>query len=197
MLGPEGVTRGVTVQAKTVLPAQLATLRTRYETTTEQLPDFVTVYSDGVNAVSIEKFPALVVVIPSTTGKIDNRATDIDAGYEEYSYRYTVRLFSYVMADSEGAASLLIKRYTLAVREAFLLNKILPVDAANRAVVDPMTITESYSELAPKDTKYLAASYVQFEVVTNETLPFEQRFDNEAAEISVGAGLEQHPYFVE
>jgi hypothetical protein len=197
MLGPEGVTRGVTRQAKLTLPARLAEFRERYETSVADLPDFHTVYSDGVNALSIEKFPALVVVIPSTTGKIDNRTTDIDAGFEEYSYRYTVRLFAYVMGDSEGATSLAIKRYTLAVREAFLNAKILPVDDDNSAQVDPMTVVESYSELAPKDTKYLAASYVQFEVVTAERLHFEQRFGDTPAVIEVGAGLEQHPHFAE
>lgn len=198
MLGPEGVTRGVTRQAKLALPARLAEFRERYGASLADLPDFTTVYSDGVNAISIEKYPALVVVIPSTTGKIDNRATDIDGGFEEYSYRYSVRLFSYAMGDSEGATSLAIKRYTLAVREAFLNAKILPVEEGNTAQVDPMTIVESYSELAPKDSKYLAASYVQFEVVTAERLAFAPRFNGEPATITVGAGqLARHPIFDE
>jgi hypothetical protein len=197
MLGPEGVTRGVTVQAKALLPARLAEFRERYGATTDTLPDFRAVYSDGVNALSIEKYPALVVVIPDTTGKIDNRQTDIDAAYEEYSYRYNVRLFAYVMGDSEGATSLAVKRYTLAVREAFLSGKILPVPDTDAAVIDPATVKESYSELSPKDTKYIAASFVQFEVVTHERLYFENPFGTEPATIEVGAGLDQHPYFAE
>jgi hypothetical protein len=197
MLGPEGVTRGVTQHAKTILPTRLAEFRERYNATAAVLPDFVAVHADGVNALSIEKYPALVVVIPETTGKIDNRTTDVDAGYEEYSYRYTVRLFAYVTGESEGATSLAVKRYTLAVREAFLNAKILPVDDDNDAVIDPATIKESYSELSPKDTKYIAASYVQFEVVTHERLRFENPFGTTPAEISIGAGLDQHPYYTE
>lgn len=197
MLGPEGVTRGVTEQAKLTLPARLVKLRERYGVTAGQLPDFATVYSDGVNALSIEKFPSLVVVIPGTTGKVDNRQTDIDAGFEEYSYRYTVRLFSYVMGDSEGATSLAVKRYTLAVREAFLSAKILPVDGGDYAVVDPATIVESYSEMDRRASKFIAASYVQFEVVTAERLAFDSPFGEDPATIEVGAGLEQHPYFNE
>lgn len=197
MLGPEGVTRGVTEQAKLTLPGKLSEFRTRYETTAATLPDFQTVYSDGVNALSIEKFPSLVVVIPSTTGKIDNRQTDIDSTFEEYSYRYTVRLFAYVLGDSEGATSLAVKRYTLAVREAFLAAKILPVDGDDYAVIDPQTVVESYSELAPKDNRYIAASYVQFEVVTTERLAFPARFGTEPAELIIAPALEEHPYFTE
>jgi hypothetical protein len=197
MLGVEGVTRGVSQHAKTNLPDRLTLLRERYETTTLLLPDFAAVYSDEVNALSIEKFPALAVVIPRTTGKLDNRNTDIDAAYEEYSYRYEVRLYSYVVGDSEGATSLAIKRYTLAVREAFLADKYLPTDDGQRAVIDPKTLVESYSELDRRERKFIAASYVQFEVVTHETLEAPARFGTTPAEIIVAPSITEHPYFNE
>jgi hypothetical protein len=195
MLGPEGVTRAVSEHAKTILPGRLAEFRARY--TDPGLRDFAAVYSDEVNALSIEKFPALAVVIPRTTGKIGNRQTDIDATFEEYSYRYETRLYAYAVGDSAGATSLAIKRYTLAVREAFLAGKILPTPDTDEAVIDPVSLVESYSELDKTESQFIAASYVQFDVVTTERLFFPDRFGGAPAEIGVGVGLEQHPYYTE
>jgi len=197
MLGVEGVTRAVFLNAAEHLGPRLAEFRTRYTTTAAELPDFAEIYPDEINTLSIEKFPALAVVIPATTGKLGNRQTDIDAAYEEYSYRYTVQLYAYAAGASTASTSKAIKRYTLAVREAFLAHKILPTPETDNAVVDPSTLRESYSELDKKDNKYIAASVVQFEVVTHERLFFDNPFGDTPAEITVGPALEQHPYYAE
>lgn len=195
MLGPEGVTRGVYMHALTSLPGRLELLRERYDA---QLLDFAEIYPDEVQAASIEKFPILAVVVTSTTGQLGNRATDVDATGEEYSYRYNVQLYSYVLEDDEATTSLNLKRYTLAVREAFLADKILPVEQPHHATVDPRTLIESYSELDRRDSKFLAASFVQFEVVTHEWLGAPGSF-GEPATIEIGAEAvpSQHPYFTE
>jgi hypothetical protein len=204
MLGPEGVTRGVTQQAKATLPARLAEFRTRYATTAESLPDFREVYPDEINALSIEKYPALAVVIPSTvsTRSTQARQTDVGDSYEEYSYRYNVQLYSYAAGSTTAETSLAIKRYTLAVREAFLADKILPTPGMDDAQVDPATVTESYSELDKRDNKFIAASVVQFEVVTHERLYFIQRFTDPAqlvlgATLTVSTSPDQHPIDLE
>ena len=198
MLGPEGVTRGVYMHALNTLPGRLAQLRERYEASTANLPDFHEIYPDEVQTASIEKFPILAVVVTSTTGQLGNRATDVDATGEEYSYRYNVQLYSYVLESSEAATSLNLKRYTLAVREAFLADKIMPVDQPHHATVDPRTLIESYSELDKRDSMFLAASFVQFEVVTHEWLGAPGSF-GEPATIEFGAEAvpSQHPYFLE
>ncbi|QKY78962.1 hypothetical protein Jinkies_14 [Arthrobacter phage Jinkies] len=197
MLGPEGVTRAVHQAAKATLPARLAEFRERYSTAPGELVDFTEIYPDEVNARSIEKFPFLAIVIPATTGKQFNRQTDVDAFYEEYSYRYTVQLYAYAMGASTAATSKAIKRYTLAVREAFLANKILPTPDTDSAQIDPATLVESYSELDKKDNKFIAASIVQFEIVTHERLYFPNPFGDEPATIELGPALEQHPYYTE
>jgi len=198
MLGVEGVTRALFTHASAALPGRVAELRARYGASVGVLPDFAKIYPDEINTLSIEKFPALAITIPATTGKIDNRQTDIDATFEEYSYRYTVQLFAYAVADNSAATSKAIKRYTLAVREAFLANKILPVDdTGDTAQVDPQTLVESYSELDKKDSKFIAASFVQFEIVTTERLYFPARFGTDPAVIELGAALEEHPHFNE
>lgn len=188
MLGPEGVTRAVYLNATTNLPGKVAELRTRYGA--PELADFAEVYPDEINALSIEKFPALAVVIPSTVSSRTTQArqTDIGDAYEEYSYRYNVQLYSYAAGATTAATSKAIKRYTLAVRETFLANKILPTPETDDAQVDPGTVVESYSELDKRDNKFIAASVVQFEVVTHERLYFIQRF-TEPAQLVLGATL--------
>jgi hypothetical protein len=198
MLGPEGVTRGLFLHADANLPGRLAILRARYGTDAAGLPDFATIYPDEIIARSIEQFPALSIVIPNTTGQLGNRTTDVDAAFEEYSYRYTVQLYAYVIGDTPAAASLAIKRYTLAVRELFLADKILPVSDGNDATIDPKTLVESYSELDTRESQFILASVVQFEVVTHERLDAPAGFTG-PAEILIAAPepLSQHPYFAE
>lgn len=198
MLGPEGITRGAYLHAETYLPGRIADLRARYGATVDDLPDLARIYPSEVQTLSIEKFPALAVVVTSTTGQLGNRQTDVGASGEEYSYRYNVQLYSYAVADSEEATSLAILRYTLAVREAFLADKKLPVDEPNFATVDPKTLIESYSELDRRDSKFIAASMVQFEIVTHEWLGV-PGFDPEPATIELGtsATTGTHPYYSE
>jgi hypothetical protein len=198
MLGPEGITRGLYTHAAESMPARLTELRTRYGASTKALPNFAAIYPDEIITKSIEKFPALSIVIPNTTGMLGNRQTDVDADFEEYSYRYTVQLYAYVLGDTPAAASLAIKRYTLAVREAFLTNKILPVPGEDDATVDPRTLVESYSELDTRQSQFILASVVQFEVVSHERLYAVHPFEG-PAEIEVGAAAypSNHPYFDE
>lgn len=198
MLGPEGVTRGVYLHAEANLPGRIGQLRERYEATAADLPDLERIYPNEVQTLSIERFPALAIVVANTTGQLGNRSTDIDASGEEYSYRYNVQLYSYAVADDEAATSLAILRYTLAVREAFLTDKILPVGQPHHAVIDPKTLIESYSELDRRDSKFIAASMVQFEVVTHEWLGAPGSFGEPAViEIGAEATTARHPYFDE
>jgi hypothetical protein len=198
MLGPEGVTRGLFLHAVANLPGRMGILRARYGASTADLPDFANYYPDEIGTLSIEKFPALAVVVSGTTGELGNRQTDVDATYEEYSYRYKVQLYAYAMGATGPETSQKIKRYTLAVREAFLADKILPVGDTDAATVDPRSLVESYSELDMSKDQYIAASYVQFEVVTHERLDAINPFGTDPAAVELGAGLlPQHPYFDE
>lgn len=170
MLGSEGVVRGLHANLEVNVPRRMAGLRERFDADLATLPDIRRIYADEVEALSIEKFPALVITVPDTDGKLTNRQTDLDSTFEEYSYRYNIRLFAYVIGADSMATSRLIKRTTLGVREALLTKKILPVGDDDRAEIDPQTIKESYSEVEKGQRGYLAASYVEFQVVTHEVL---------------------------
>lgn len=197
MLGAEGVTRGMFLHAVESLPARMGILRERYAADTADLPDFASYFPDEISTLSIEKFPAVAFVTPGTTGELGNRQTDLDAAFEEYSYRYRVQVYVYAAADTGPATSLAVKRCALAVREAFLANKILPVGDTDAAEIDPRSIIESYSELDQTDNQYIAAAYVQFEVVTYERLGSLNPFGDEPAEIVVPDPDLQHPYYTD
>ncbi|WNN95965.1 hypothetical protein SEA_HIRKO_13 [Arthrobacter phage Hirko] len=199
MLGAEGVTRGMFMHAVEQLPGRMALLRERYGATVDELRDFASFFPDEISTLSIEKFPAIAFVNPGTTGELGNRQTDVDGTFEEYSYRYRVQVYVYAADDTGPATSLAVKRCALAVREAFLADKILPVGPNNSAEIDPKSIVESYSELGENDNQYIAAAYVQFEVVTHERLDYVNPFAG-PAEILVDdptALPAQHPYFAE
>jgi len=199
MLGAEGVTRGMFMHAVEQLPGRMQLLRERYGATADDLPDFASFFPDEIATLSIEKFPAVAFINPGTTGELGNRQTDVESTFEEYSYRYRVQVYVYATADTGPATSLAVKRYALAVREAYLADKILPVGPNNSAEIDPKSIVESYSELDQKDNEYIAAAYVQFDVVTHERLDYVNTF-TDPAEILLEdptAVPAQHPYFDE
>jgi len=199
MLGAEGVTRGMFMHAVDQLPGRMAILRERYGAPADDLRDFASFFPDEISSLSIEKFPAIAFVTPGTTGELGNRQTDVDAMFEEYSYRYKVQVYVWTIGDTDTATSLAVKRYALAVREAYLADKILPVGPNDSAEIDPRSIVESYSALDQNaDSQYIAAAYVQFEVVTHERLDAINPFTG-PAEIEIGAAVfpSQHPYFDE
>lgn len=210
MLGSEGVVRGLHANLETYVPRRLAALRARFDADLGTLPDIRRIYPDEVTALSIEKFPALVITVPDTDGKLTNRQTDLDSTFEEYSYRYNIRLFVYVVEAESLATSRLIKRTTLGVREALLTRKILPVPQPDSAEIDPQTIRESYSEVEEGERGHIAASFIEFQIVTHERLDVLDAFGGPveiATEISPAAVNEAfpppepeehlHPYFRE
>lgn len=187
MLGAEGVVRGLHAHMTAHVPTRLAGLRARLKATSVDLPEIKRIYPDEVDVLSIEKFPSLVITTPDTDGKLTNRQTDLTSTYEEYSYRYNIRLFVYVIAADSMATSRLIKRMTLGVREALLTKKILPVGETDRAEIDPQTIKESYSEVEKGKRGFIAASYIELQVVSLEVLEG-LNVPEIPAEISTGFG---------
>lgn len=173
MFGTEGITRGLFRRLRDDMPDRLALMRERYGASLAALPDPASLHPDEIDVLSIEKFPALMVYLPNTSGRLDNRQTDQDAGFDEYSMRYNAQIYIYVSAADHASTSLLIKRYTLAVRECLLTKKLLIPDTGDgdTAAIDPRTIREDYSSISMSPSKKLiAASFVELQVVAHERL---------------------------
>ena len=186
MLGAEGVSAGLAGHLTTLMPDRLATIRARLDVGAKSLPDLKRVYPEEVPFLGIESFPAAVVVMIGTDGRLTNRQADRGASYEEHLYRYNVRIHLYAVDSSTMLASRQIKRLTLAVREALLSSKSVPVPEPDFATIDPQQLRESYGEIELRDRQFIAGSYVEIQVATQEILELALSFDG-PAEISVDA----------
>lgn len=186
MLGAEGVSAGIAGHLTDTMPGRLAKLRERLDVSAKGLPDLKRVYPEEISFAAIGELPAAVVVMLGTDGRLTNRQTDRDAMFEEHSYRYNVRVHLYAMGGSELVTSRQIKRLTLAVREALLANKSIAVPEPDFATIDPQLIRESYGEIELRDRTFIAGSYVEIQVVTQEVLVLDHQFTG-PAEIDVVA----------
>lgn len=200
MLGAEGISRALFRRVRDVLPGRLALMRAATGATLHQLPDPAQLEPDEVDVASIEKFPLVFCYVPDTTGKLDSRQTDMTADYDEYSYRYNVQIYAYVVGDDYRATSLQMKRYVLALRETMLVDKgIHPEDdGGNYAEIDPATMRESYSTVGQAASKKLiAGAFLDFQIVSHERLdsifpatPIDHVETNLTAQRATGSGIE-------
>ncbi len=182
MLGPEGVARALVGRMSQRMPAKLAELRTRLGVDAYELPDLDAVYPTEINVLAVGRFPCIAVVEFDTSGRVGNQQTDMGSGFEEYLYRYRMRVFVWGMADGHVETDLLRKRLALSVREVLLQDKVIHNDEAGGqyAEIDPKTLRESFSDIGAVDEQQvLGGAYIEVEVVTQEQLAWlgHQTFD--------------------
>lgn len=175
MLGPEGIARALVGRMHQRLPDKLAELRARLGVTEYELPDVLAdnIHPTEVDVLAIGQYPCIAVVEYDTSGRLGNQQTDMDAGYEEYQYRYRMRLFAFGMADGYVETDLLRKRLILAIREILLQDKIMhdDVTGGQYAEVDLNTIRESFSDVgAVTESQLLGGGYIELEIVSQERL---------------------------
>lgn len=173
MLGPEGVARSLVGRLVERVPAKLAEIRTRLGVDAHELPNLDAVYATEIDVLAITNFPCMAVVEYDTTGRLGNRQLDIDSVYDEYQYRYRMRVFVWGMANGHVETDLLRKRMILAAREVLLTDKILHNDDAGGqyAETDAGTLRESFSDIGERaERQFLGNAYLEFEVVTQERL---------------------------
>ncbi|ASR78043.1 hypothetical protein SEA_TIMINATOR_13 [Arthrobacter phage Timinator] len=171
MLGSEEVTRALVTQLREMMPARLNELRARYGATATQLPDFALIEADELDVMSIETFPALFVVPVNTSGRQDNRQTDSNGQYDEYSFAYNMQVYVYARGDSYKSTSLRTKRYMLAARECLLARKQILQGEQNLSI-EPRTIQESYSAVGkvPNGNQFLSGGYIDVQVISEERI---------------------------
>lgn len=173
MLGPEGVARALVNQLYIRMPGKLAELRARLGVDAYELPDMKTLAPTEIDLRAVNDYPALSVVEYDTTGRLGNQQIDMDAGYEEYIYRYRMRVYVWVMADGKTEVDLQRKRLVLAVREILLQEKVIHSDdaAGQYAQIDLNTLKESFSDVGSlTESQLLGGAYIEVEVPTQERL---------------------------
>lgn len=173
MLGPEGVAKALVYRLHERMPAKLAEMRTRLGVDAYELPDLRTMSPTEIDIRAVNDFPAVAVVEFDTTGRLGNQQIDMDAGYEEYVYRYRMRVFVWSMADGHIEVDLQRKRLILAIREILLQGKIIHDDptAGQYAEIDMNTLKESFSDVGSlTEEQLLGGAYIEVEVPTQERL---------------------------
>lgn len=171
MLGPEGVSRSVVERLKQALPTKITRMRERYGATEPELPDILQVFPVEQEIASIERFPCIFVIEVDTDGRISNEQIDLNAFYDEYSFRYKMRAFVWVIGEDTNYIALAVQRYLLAMREIALSNKIFYKGGGNYAALDPNTVRESIGDISQDDAGMrLGMAYLEFDIVTQEAI---------------------------
>jgi hypothetical protein len=175
MLGPEGVARALVGRLHERLPDKLAEIRARLGVTAYELPDVLAdnIHPTEADVLAIGQYPCIAVVEYDTSGRLGNQQTDLDAGHEEYQYKYRMRIYAFGMADGYVETDLLRKRLILAIREILLQDKVVHNDVAGGqyAEVDSNTLRESFSDVGSvEESQLLAGGYIEVEIASQERL---------------------------
>ena len=172
MLGPEGIARGVVAGLAARMPPMMQQMRDKLDLSLYELPDLQAIYPTEIVINAVNNFPVASVVEFDTSGRVGNRQTDMDAIYDEYSYRYRMRVFLWCMSDGTVETDLQRKRLALAARQALLVDKIVcPEVNGDSAILDANTLKESFSDIGEKEAGQLIGGvYLEFEVVSQERL---------------------------
>lgn len=171
MLGAEGVSRALVYRLLERFPGKLTEIRARLGVDADTLPELQAIYPHEISIRAMNAYPCASVVAYQTTGRVGNRQFESDGGYDEYSYRYKMRIYVWGMANDHVATDLLRKRLALAVREVLLNDKIFYDQNTQYAELDPQTLLESYSDVGSvAENQFLGGVYLELEVATQETL---------------------------
>ncbi len=162
MRGIEDAAVAVAGRVTERMPAKLVELRDRYED--PQLPDLVTVATFDQSTLSMDKWPA-VLIVPGRT--VSMRRTDTDGVDEEWEVRYRLRAFAYVRGQHEDRTAQVRYRHALALREVLMTSRRF-----DGMTVLADTISESYSdvETSAEGHSTIAAAYLEFDLTSAETL---------------------------
>lgn len=175
MLGAEGVSRGIIRLLRARLPRHLARQRSRYSVSLEDLPDVDqgSMFTTPQPFASVEKFPALMVVLESTDGRATNRQESGSGSYDELVMQYRVQVQLYARGSSYSLTELAVQRYVLAVRAALIAGRTIgAVSTGNWGEVMLDRLREGYTD--PQElqagTGWLGGGWVEFHLQAHEML---------------------------
>jgi len=175
MLGAEGVSRGLIAMLRTRLPKHLQRQREQRSLTAEQLPDFDhgSMFTTPQPFASVEKFPALMVVMESTDGRATNRQEAPDGSYDELVMHYRAQIQLWTIGESYSLTELMVQRYVLAARAAVITGRVLgDQSSGNWGEVMLDRLREGYTDPLQEQSGngWLGGGYVEFHVQAHERL---------------------------
>jgi hypothetical protein len=179
MRGPEAAAELTAAWLGSRIPARLRILEAERGLTANAIGDPAIVVPYDRLRLGLEEWPA-VLVVGQALRKL-SPAEVLEDGREAYVATYALRVFVWVRGEDELDTDQLRKRYVLAVREALLERRTMtssstggrrivdPV-AAPAIAVNPLSIGESYSDLALDDVGTLAGAWLDVDVDVPEFL---------------------------
>lgn len=173
MLGHEGVTEALHQSILLWLPQVADQMRRELglDETTLRIPEPADIHPVMEDALQIGRFPALMIDELETGPRSTTRQSAASGDLDKYLIRYRFRIYLWVTGTGYRATGLAIKRLSTAARTTLLVNRILFDDGKESAITDPKSFKESFSEVAGSGTaKYLAGSFIEFEVMATELL---------------------------
>jgi len=175
MLGAEGVSRGVIRLLRARLPLHLERQRTLRGVTEDALPDVdpASMFTTPQPFASVEKFPALMVVLEATDGRATNRQEAGSGSWDELVMQYRASVQVYARGDSYSLTELAVQRYVLAVRAALIAGRTLgSVNSGNWGEVMLDRLREAYTDPQQlrEGTGWLGGGWVEFNVQAHERL---------------------------
>lgn len=175
MLGAEGVSRGIIRLLRVRLPKHLARQRSQYGVAASDLPDVDhgSMFTTPQPFASVEKFPALMVVLESTDGRATNRQEAPTGSYDELVMQYRVQVQVFARGASYSLTELAVQRYVLAARAALIAGRVIgDQSTGNWGEVLLDRLREGYTDPAElrEGTGWLGGGWVEFHLQTHELL---------------------------
>lgn len=136
------------------------------------LPRAENIHPQYVNAKAVNAYPAVMidqlVVGPRNTTRVHSST----GFYEVYEFLYSFRVYGFVTGANYNQTTLAQLRLTDILRASLLTSRALYTENDESAVIIPESFRESFSEASqnPESKKFLSASFLEFEVRTEEKL---------------------------
>lgn len=173
MLGHELMTALVTSEVRKRLPRVMAA---RAAVKAPDLPvpvpatDYI--YPHPLPAQDIGGYPCLMVEELETGPRYSTRQQAPSGNLDVFEIRYLFRVWCYVRGQDYKHTAYRQKYMATSLRMALLEKRCLFESGDEKSVIDPSTIRESFSNVDTDDDaqKYLAGHYIEFEIVSEETL---------------------------
>lgn len=203
MRGPRGVRHAVTDFLRVELPRRIEACREAWGLSADDLPLPVSDPEDARRDGYIEHEPKAIdrwPLIAVTSGRRSQRGVDFDDdGAPIYRATYPVRVYSWVRDAGWDATQDMRDDMATAIQIAVLSHTTLHSPGGSLQIV-PSTLLVDFSSVQPvKGDRFVAGSFVGFDVHATETLtdrlalPGEQPRDTVSDVTVTGAVLPPHP----
>jgi len=136
------------------------------------LPRPENIHPQYVNTKAINAYPAVMIDQLVTGPRNTTRLQSSTGFYDVYEFLYAFRVYGFVTGSDYNSTTLAQLRLTDILRASLLMSRTLLAKEDESAVILPESFRESFSEAMQNEEskKFLSASFIEFEVRTEEKI---------------------------